>query len=70
MNEEEKSDPENVELTITQPKATQIYYDVCGKIDQHKRHHQETIKLELKLQTHDWSKRVNLSIIATTMVDA
>ena len=70
MNKEENLEPDNVELTIPQPKAAYIYYDVCGKIDQHNRHRQETLKLELKLQTHDWSKRVNLSIIATTMVDA
>ena len=70
VNEEENTEPENVELTIPQPKAEQIYYDVCRKIDQHKRHCQATLKLELKLQTHDWSKRVNLSILVMTMVDA
>ena len=70
MKEEENSDPENVELTIPQSKATQIYYDVCGNIDQHNRHRQATLKLGLKLQTHDSSKRFKLSILAMTMVDA
>ena len=70
MNGEENAEPYNVELTIPQPKAAQIYHDICGKIDQHNRHRQETLKLDLKLQKHDWSKIVNLSILATTMVDA
>ena len=54
VNEEENAEPDNVELKIPHPKATQIYYDVCGKIYHHNRHIQATIKLELKLQTHDW----------------
>ena len=70
MNEEENSEPYNVDLTIPQPKAAQIYYDVYRDIDQNNRHRQATLKLELKLQTHDWSKRVNLSILVMTMVDA
>ena len=70
VNEEENAEPENVKLTIPQPKAAQTYYDVCGKIDQHNRHRQATLKLELKIQTHDWSKRANISILAMTMVDS
>ena len=70
VNEEESAEPENAEITIPHPKTAQIYYDVCGKIDQHNRHHQENIKLELKLQTRDWPKRFNLYIRAMTMVDA
>ena len=33
--------PENVELTIPQPKATEVYYRTCGVIDQHNRHGQD-----------------------------
>ena len=69
VSEEDNAEPENVELTIPQPKAAEIYYAVCGKIDQHNRHRQATLQLETKLATHDWSKRVNLSILAITMVD-
>ena len=70
MNKKENVEPENVELTIPQQKAAQIYYDVCGNIDQNNRCRQATLKLELKLHTHDWSKIVNLSILAMTMVYA
>ena len=45
VNEEESAEPENFDLTISQPKAAQIYYDVCRKIDQNNRHHQATLKL-------------------------
>ena len=30
--------PENMELTIPQPKVTEVYYWTCGVIDQHNRH--------------------------------
>ena len=70
VNEEESAEPENAEITIPHPKTAQIYYDVCGNIDQNIRCRQATLKLELKLQTHDWSKIVNLSILAMTMVYA
>ena len=33
--------PENVDLTIPQPKATESYYRTCGVIDQHNRHCQD-----------------------------
>ena len=70
VNEEINVEPDNIELTIPQPKAAQIYYDVCSNIDQHNCHLQATLKLQLKLQTHDWSKIVNLLILAINMVDA
>ena len=38
--------PENVELTIPQPKATEVYYQTYGVIDQHNRHHQDNLKNE------------------------
>ena len=52
VNEEKNTESENVKLKIPQPKAAQIYYDVCGNIDQHNYHCQETLKLELKLHTY------------------
>ena len=42
VSEEDNAEPENVELTIPQPKATKIYYAVCGESDRHNRHHQKT----------------------------
>ena len=55
--------PENVELTIPQPMATEVYYQTCGVIDQHNRHRQDNLKAEKKLETKKWDMRVNLTIL-------
>ena len=43
--------PENVELTILQPKAMEVYYRTCSVIDQHNRHRQDNLKTKKKLET-------------------
>ena len=50
------ADPERVQLVVPQPKACEIYYATCGKIDLHNRHRQDTLKLETKIETKDWAK--------------
>jgi Transposase IS4 len=62
--------PEKVELTVPQPVATETYYAACQKIDQHNRDRQATLGLERKFKTHDWAKRVNMSILSMCIVDA
>ena len=42
--------PENVELTILQPKVTEVYYRTCSVIDQHNQHCQDNLKTEKKLE--------------------
>ena len=61
--------PENVELTILQPKATEVYYRTCSVIDQHNRHRQDNLKTEKKLETKKWDMRVNLTIFSMIVVD-
>ena len=61
--------PENVELTIPQPKVTEVYYRTCGVIDQHNRHRQDNLKTEKKLETKKWDMRVNLTIFLMIVVD-
>jgi hypothetical protein len=58
-----------VELTIPQPEAAELYYFVAASIDQHNRSRQDNLQLERKLGTHDWSLRVNLSILGMHIVD-
>jgi hypothetical protein len=70
LGQDPNAEPENVEVEVPQPLASEIYYDVCAVIDQHNRHRQDTLNLEKKVKTHDWSKRVNLSIFAMCVVDA
>jgi hypothetical protein len=62
--------PERVEFTIAQPRAAEIYYSTCGKIDQHNRRRHDSLMLERKIETVDWSKRVNLSIFGMIVVDS
>jgi hypothetical protein len=57
-----KADPMRVELSIPQPKATETHFTACSKINQHNRHFQDTLMLERKLVTTDWSRHVNLSM--------
>ena len=61
--------PENVELTIPQPKAMEVYYRTCGVIDQHNRHRQDNLKTEKKLETKKWDMRVSLTIFSMIVVD-
>ena len=61
--------PENVELTIPQPKAAEVYYRTCGVIDQHNRHRQDNLKTKKKLETKKWDMRVNLTIFSMIVVD-
>ena len=60
---------ERVELTIPQPKAAEIYYSMCASIDQHNHDQQDDLMLERKLGTHEWSKRLNSSLLAMCIID-
>ena len=58
-----------VELTIPQPITAELYYSACGQIDRKNRRRQESLNIEKKLGTKDWSKRFNLSVFAMNVVD-
>jgi hypothetical protein len=62
--------PEKTELEIPVPKAAEIYYSCCAKVDQHNRDRQDTLGIENTLRMHEWSLRVNLSIFSIIAVDA
>ncbi len=53
---------ERVIMTIKQPQIAEVYYDTCGAIDRHNRYRQDDLQMEKKVETKDWSVRVNLSI--------
>ena len=61
--------PENVELTIPQPKVTEVYYRTCGVIDEHNQHCQDNFKTKKKLEMKKWDMRVNLTIFSMIVVD-
>ena len=58
------------QLTVLQPKACEIYYNICGSIDQHTRHQQDTLQMEKKMQIKNWDKRVITSLFGMYCVDA
>jgi hypothetical protein len=62
--------PEQIQFSIAQPKAAELYYDVCSKIDRHNRRRCDGLCLERKIETHNWSKRVNFSIFGMIVVDS
>ena len=47
---------ERQELTVYQPKCSEIYYNTCAAIDQDNRHRQDTLKVERKIETKYWEK--------------
>jgi len=59
-----------VALTVPQPVVAETYYACCAQIDRHNRCRQDDLRLENKLVTHDWSMRVNLSLLGMCVVDA
>ena len=63
-------EPERLELIIPQPKVAEVYYETCAGVDQHNRSRQDNLKFERKLETKNWSVRVNLSILGIIIVDA
>ena len=58
------------ELTVPQPEVCEIFHDICGAIDQHNQHRQDTLQLERKMQTKSWDKRVTISLFGMYVVDA
>ena len=64
------SEAQMVELDIPQPLAADMYYDICSVIDRHNRRRCNDIKLEKKLGTHDWDRRVNMIICDVSVVDS
>jgi Transposase IS4 len=63
------AEPNRISYTIPQPRAAEIYYSCCEKIDQHNRDRQDTLMLERKVQTKDWSLRVNMTLLGMIFVD-
>ncbi len=56
-------------MTVPQPEVCEIYYDICPAINQHKRHHQDNLQIERKMQTKSWDKIVTASLFAMYDVD-
>ena len=59
-----------VALEIPEPKCSEMYYSVCGSIDQHNRHdrQEDILKIETKIETKSWDKRVTTSLFGMYQV--
>ena len=68
-DEEPNAEPERITLVIDQPKVCELYYACCAMVDRHNRCRQADLKLERKLVTKDWSKRLNISLLSICIVD-
>ncbi len=68
VNQEPNAAPQQVMFTIRQPKIAEMYYTTCGAIDRHNRLRQDDLRIEKKIETKDWSWRVNLSIFSMIVV--
>lgn len=67
---EDGAGAQRVALTVRQPEVAELYYGCCSQIDRHNRCRQDDLRLERKLGTHDWSMRVNISLLGICIVDA
>lgn len=55
-------------MIIPQPKAAEIYYDICGAIDGHSRCLQDGMTLDRKVRTMNWSICVNTTVFVICFV--
>jgi hypothetical protein len=61
--------PTKLKLTIPPPRACELYYGTCAKVDRHNRDRHYKLGIKNKLVTMDCSLRVNLSILSMCIVD-
>ena len=69
VSQDRSAPPERVTMTIKQTQIAEIYYSTCSSISKHNRYRQDDRRIEKKIETKDWSVRVNLSIFAMIAVD-
>ena len=67
---ESNAEPERMEVRVPQPLICEHYYNACATIDKHNRCRQDDLNIEKKLETNDWAKRFNFSIVGMIVVDS
>ena len=61
--------PEKILLSVPQLQVVEQYYSTCAQIDRHNRCRQDSLNLEKKVETKDWSFRFNTSLLGICVVD-
>jgi hypothetical protein len=69
VDQTENADAERVDLEIPQPLVAEVYYRACALVGRHNRSRQDGLMLERKLETKDWSVRVNLALFCMCVID-
>ena len=69
-SEDINAEPESITLVIDQPKSCELYYTCYDMVDRHSRCRQADLKVERKLVTQDWVKRINSSLLLVCIVDS
>lgn len=57
-------------MSVNKPQVAQDYSSCCAQAGRHNRYRQADLQLEHKLDTHDWSMRVNLSLLGMCVVES
>ena len=57
------------QIKIPIPKASEVYFEACGKIDQHNKIREEC-GIDKRFNTNNWDIRVNFSILSMIFTDA
>ena len=65
-----EGEAQRITTTTTCPEMLQTYYGVCSMIDRHNRCRQDDLRMEKKVETKDWSFRVNFSLLSICVVDS
>ena len=68
-NEDGERMAARVHIELPMPKASQIYFEGCGAIDQHNQT-REMVGIDKRFRTTDWAKQVNLGILGMLFTDA
>ena len=68
-SEKINTEQESLNLFINQPKACELYYTCCAMVDRYNRCTHANLKLEIKLVTQDWVKRINVFLFSICIVD-
>lgn len=59
-----------VPISVPQPEVSELHYGCCAQIDRNNRCRHYVHQLERKLRTHDWSMRVNITLLGICIMDA
>jgi Transposase IS4 len=64
------AEPEYLEIVVAQPYCSYLFHSAASKIDQHNKLRQASLRLETKMRTTLWHRRVNITLFGMTVIDS